>query len=142
MPTHVPKTTKEALNMVKRGWMFLLKKNPTIFAPLTFWMVFGGFIFLYNYVSADKFSIKEAKPIGAVETRSYGIIDRAIAAQKPSGVPIIFNNQLWGYEDTTFIAKVDANRPILLVFDKTTKRVYQVEFTGAGPKMQLQQKRF
>jgi len=138
MPARVPKTTREALNMIKRGWMFLIKKNPAVFAPLTFWMLFGGFIFIYKYIDADTFQVKEAKPIGQVT--SFSIMPQAFAGEK-NGPPITFNNQVWGYEDTTFVVKAVSDRPILLVYDKVTKKVYEVEFAGRNYKMQLQMKR-
>jgi len=139
MPPRVPKTTKEALNMVKRGWMFLLKKNPAVFAPLSFWMLFGGFIFLYNYVDADKFTVKEAQPLSQ---SSFNIMPQAVASEMGGGVPIVFNNQLWGYEDTTFIAKVAIDRPILLVYDKISKKVYEIEFSpGRDIKQQMKMQR-
>ena len=144
MPHHVPKTTKEAMNMVQRGWLFLLKKNPAIFAPLTFWMFFGGFIFLYNYVDADKFTVKEAKPLSQVTSPSFSIIPQAVAAQ-PGGqrgdIPITFNKQVWGYEDTTLIVKADKYHPILLVFDKITQKVYEVEFTGRDYRTKMQMRK-
>ena len=131
MPVHVPKTSKEAMNMVKRGWMFLLKKNPAIFVPLTFWILFGGFIFLYQYVDADKFIMKEAKPIG--ESVSFSIMPQAIAGNNNN--PVVFNNKVWGYEDTTLIVKALKDRPVLLVYDKITQKVYEVEFYGRSFKM-------
>jgi hypothetical protein len=135
--SRTPKTTKEAMTMVQRGWTFLLKRNPTIFAPLTLWMLFGGFIFIYKYVDADTFEVKEAKPISQVVT-PFSIVPQAFAEDKNAwGVPIIFNNQIWGYEDTTLIAKVDKTRPILLVYDKIAKKVYEVEFHGSDYKTQL-----
>lgn len=138
----LPKTTREALNMVKRGWFFLLKKNPAIFAPLTFWMLFGGFIFLYNYVDADKFTVKEAKPLSETVSPSFSIVPQALAGDKRSGIPIYFNKQLWGYEDTTFVAKVASDRPVILVYDKQTKKVFEIEFSsGRDIKRQLQQQR-
>lgn len=137
MPLHVPKTTKEALNMVKRGWIFLLKRNPTIFAPLTFWMIFGGFIFLYQYVDADKFMVKEAKPIG--QSVSFSIMPQAIAENNNDN-PVMFGNKIWGYEDTTLIVKALIDRPVLLVYDKINRKVYEVEFYGRSYKSQMQRK--
>jgi len=145
MPSHTCKTTKEALSMIRRGWLFLLKKNPAITIPLSFWMIFGGFIFLYNYVDADKFTIREAKPIGALyqpTTPKLKIMPEALAETNLGGIPIIFNGQIWGYEDTTFTAKVAIDRPVLLVYDKISKKVYEVEFTAnRDVKMQLQKRR-
>jgi hypothetical protein len=131
-----PKTTKEAFNMIKRAWLFLLKRNPAVFAPLTFWMIFGGFIFLYNYVSADKFTIKEAKPIGQVVSPSLSLTPQAFAEEKADGPPIVFDGKVWGYEDVSFIVKAVSGQPVLLVYDTITKKVYEVEFAGRNYKMQ------
>jgi hypothetical protein len=140
MTRKLPRTTKEAIDMIRKGWMFLMKKYPIFVTPLTFWMVFGGFIFLYNYTSADKFEIKEAKPLGEITPSSF--MPTAFAIQKTDGIPIIFNDQKWGYEDTTFIAKVAKDRPVLLVYDKISKKVYEIGFSSnRDVKMQLQQKR-
>ena len=131
MPIHVPKTSKEAMNMVKRGWMFLLKKNPAIFIPLTCWMLFGGAIFVYKYVAANTFEVKEAKPIG--EAVSFSIMPQAIAGDISN--PVVFNNKVWGYEDTTLTVKALKDRSVLLVYDKVTRKVYEVEFYGRSFKM-------
>ena len=136
-----PKTTREALNMIKRAWLFLIKRNPAVFAPLTFWMIFGGSIFLYNYVDADKFSIKEAKPIGQVVSPSFDIVPKAFAGQRNDGPPIVFDGKIWGYEDITFVVKAVNDKPVLLVYDTITKKVYEVEFAGRDYKRQLQMKR-
>lgn len=135
MPTRkviIPKTTNEAIEMIKRGWWFLAKKYPVFVAPLSFWMIFGGAIFMYNYVAADRFEVKEAKPLSQPTSANFSIMPQAYAGG--DGPPIIFNGQLWGYEDTRFIVKAVANKPILLVYDQISKKVYEVEFYGASYK--------
>lgn len=125
-----PKTTKEAATMVSKGWLWLAKKYPAVLLPLTLWMLFGGGIFLYNYTAANKIQIKEAQPISQVvqpKAFDFSIVQSAYAGIQP-GNPIIFNGQLWGYEDTTLTVKAVKDSPLLLVYDKKTKRVYQVEF--------------
>jgi len=122
-----PETQVEALKMVAQIWGWLLKRNPAIFLPLTLWMLFGGGIYFYNYMSADKVSIKDAVPLSENKTE-FSIMPQAVAGGNANDVPIVFNNQLWGYEDTTFVAKVDKHRPIILVYNKVTKEVKQVEF--------------
>ena len=122
-----PETQMEALSMVGKSWYWLVTKNPVVFIPLTFWMLFGGGIFFYNYVSADKVTIKEAKPISENTDIKFSIVPQAYATGD-QGVPIRYNGQLWGYEDTNFVAKVDKNRPIILVYDKRTKEVKEVSF--------------
>jgi hypothetical protein len=87
MPTHrrKPKTEKEAWGMVFSGWRFLLttrietitdivKKG--IYWPLTFYMLFGGSIFAYNYFTVDKFEIKEF----GNNTTEFSLMPQAYAA--------------------------------------------------------------
>jgi len=127
MTKKIPKTTAEALEMIKKGWFFMLKKYPIFFYPLTLWMIFGGGIFLYQYITTDTFTIKELKkPL--TSQASFNIIDYAYATEKDD-IPIIFNGEFWGaYEDTTLEVKAVKDKPILLVYDKILKKVYQVDF--------------
>jgi hypothetical protein len=53
-------------------------------------------------------------------------------AQSKSGVPIIFDGKLWGYEDTDLEVKAVLGKPTLLVHNKMTHRVYEVEFYGGS----------
>ena len=112
--------------MAAKAWTWLITKNPIVFIPLTFWMLFGGGIFLYNYVATDKVTIKNAEPLSenAIE---LSLIPKAFAGGDKS-MPIVYNGRLWGYEDTNFVAKVDKDRPIILVYDKRSKEVKQVSF--------------
>jgi len=122
-----PENQVEAMKMIAKLWGWLLKKNPAIFLPLTLWMLFGGLVYGYNYLSADKVTIKNAVPLSE-NTTQFSIMPQAVAQKNPKDIPIIYNGQLWGYEDTNFVAKVDNRRPIILVYNKITKEVKQVEF--------------
>lgn len=124
--TREPKTQIEALTMIAKIWGWLIKKNPAIFLPLTFWMLFGGAYYAYNYIVTDKVNIKDAQPLSENKSE-ISIMPQAVAGEQV-GNPIIFNGKLWGYEDTTYIAKVDKLRPVILVYNKNTKEVKQVEF--------------
>jgi len=130
-----PKTTKEATTMIAKAWLWLSKKYPVFILPLTLWMIFGGVIYFYNYMTADKFQIKEAQPISQFEQpkSDFSIMPYAVAAEpqinyRGNGIPIVFNNQLWGYEDTTLVVKAVKDKSLLLVYNKKTHKVYQVVF--------------
>lgn len=138
-----PETLSEAMTMVQKGWFWLLKKQPAIALPLTLWMLFGGGIFLYNYLSADKFEVKEAKPIGeslqiqqnTPITLNFSPMPQAVAAQT-RGKEIRWNNKLYGYEDVDYIAKVAEGQSKILVYHWPTKKVYQIDF-DTDYKMQM-----
>lgn len=130
-----PETFTEAITMVQKGWFWFLKKYTAISLPLTLWMIFGGGIFLYNYLSADKFEVKEAKPIGESHqiqqntpiTLNFSPMPQAVAAQT-AGKEIRWNNKLYGYEDIDYTAKVVNGQPMILVYHWPTKKVYQIDF--------------
>ena len=134
-----PETQMEAIKMITNLWGWLIKKNPAIFLPLTLWMLFGGGIYLYNYLSADKVTIKNAVPLSENKTE-FSIMPKAVAGGNPSDTPILYNGRLWGYEDTMWVAKVDKYRSIILVYNKITKEVKQVEF-DTDIKMQLKMRK-
>jgi len=117
-----PKSQMEALTIVSKAWMWLVKNNPIVFAPLTAWMLFGGFYFGWKIWVAPTFEIKEAKPIGA----EFSIMPKSYAG----GIPIQFNGKTWGYADTTFIAIVRSDEPSIVVYDKKSKKVWTVDFNS------------
>lgn len=133
-----PRTTKEALTMVRRGWLWLGKKYPWFIIPLTCWMMFGGGVYTYKYMSSHQVDIKEAEPIGQVvdstKTIDFSLFPLAYAEknQNPTGPPIIFNGRLWGYEDTTLVTKAVVGKSYILVYDKNTKKVFRVDFLDNG----------
>jgi hypothetical protein len=118
----IPETQLDALFIVGQAWSYLMKKNPVIFWPLTFYLLFGGGIFAYNYFTANKFEVKEAKPLGA----EFSIMPKAYAG----GIPIRFEGKTWGYADTNFVAVVRIDAPGIVVYDKRSKRVFNVEFSS------------
>lgn len=143
-----PKTSKEAISMIQKGWFWFLRKYPTLSIPLTVWMLFGGVYFSYTNFIADKFEVKKAQPIGEFspiqqEHGGWSIMSSAEAAEQDrSGVPIRWNKQLWGYEDTTFVAKVLKGSPAILVLDKKSGEVVEVQFYGTDYKKQMRQQQY
>ena len=133
--------------MIVRGWLWLLRHYPVVAGPLTLWMLFGGGIFLYNYMTANKFELKAAHPIGQILSpmpeymktgaRSY-MMSTAWSEPAPGGRPIVFEGKLWGYENENLEVRAVAGKSILLVHDRQTHQVYEVEFeTGSTYEKQL-----
>ena len=124
--------------MVGKGWLWLGKKYPIVVVPLTCWMLFGGGVYLYNYMTSNKVQIKEAEPIGQVvdstKTRDFSVFPLAYAEPNTNtnGPPIMFSGKLWGYEDTTLIAKAVIGKPYILVYDKKQQKVFRVDFLDNG----------
>ena len=44
----------------------------------------------------------------------------------------MFSGKLWGYEDTTLIAKAVIGKPYILVYDKKQQKVFRVDFLDNG----------
>lgn len=149
-----PNTKEEAQEMVKKGWWWLMKKFPIIMYPITVWLMFGGLVFLYNYLVADKYSVRDAIPLGEVRTQEthvpFTFFPTATAAPSmgdPKGPPIYWEiidensgekiRKLWGYEDTTFEAKKVQGMPYILLYDKVDLKVKVVEFDEGSAYQQL-----
>jgi len=125
MPIHKPHTEREAWNYVMKGWMFLLTNKAQsitdimkkgFYWPLTFYMLFGGGIFSYNYFTADKVSIGEIKKLGEIPASS-----KVQTALYYGGDPIIINGNTIGlFYDPNFIAYAATNG-ILFLYDKRTR---------------------
>jgi len=107
---------------MSKMWGWLLRKYPILYAPLTFWMVFGGAIYGYQYATSETFELKDAVPLG--ESVNFSVMPQALAGQQ--GPPVVFGGRTWGYEDTNFVAKVLADQPVILVYNKKTGAVKQV----------------
>ena len=75
----------------------------------------------------------ESWSIWSVMPQAYA--DETQDMRKQQGAPgIWFNNELYGYENQRFVAKVILNKPIILVYDTRTKLVHEVEFHGSMEK--------
>lgn len=119
----VPKTTKEAIEMIRLGWMFLFKKYPARVGLITAWLAFGGFYYLYNYMSADKVSLGEIKTLGAsVETvpSEFSIMPRAYAGMG-GGEEIVIDGKKTGYYyNPRYISYITTDGQVF-VYDKVSK---------------------
>ena len=118
-------TQAEAWMTIAKTWVWLTKKNPLIMGPLTFYLLFGGAIFGYNYLSVDKMEVEKAVPLG--EQVQFSVMPKAYAGQ---GVPIVWMGKTWGYEDTTMVVKKVLNENFLLVYDKVAGSVSKVRYSG------------
>lgn len=117
----------EAMNYIWIGFKYFLLKH-TLKTVIVLMFIFGSALYIvYDHILPAKVRIEDAKPIG--QTTEFSVIPYAYS-QSRNGVPIIFNGQLYGYEDTTYIVKAVKDAPVLLVYDKLSKRVSKVEFYG------------
>ena len=133
-----PTTWREAKAMVFRGWGWLLRRYPALMLPATAYMAFGGLLFVYNTMTSNTFKIKDAVPLGenAQPPRVQPEFNlTSVAHAVPTGNamgarPIVFEGRTWGYEDTTFEARVAIDRPVIIVHDRVQHRVYDVDFNN------------
>jgi len=123
-----------------------MRTYPVPMYPITFWLLFGGFIFLQQYVSVDTFMVGDAEPISEVAQPelddvaiAFALFPQAVAAEPAdakfmaeymaSGGPMIeWDKKKYAVEDVRFESKVATNGKIY-VYKKATKEVKWVKFS-------------
>ena len=135
-PTHTehrePKTDREAWQCLVSATVFFFQKRPLkmVVAVILFFGAPG--IVCYDYLTTDRVKVSEAKPIS--EEVRFHLTPQAVAGE-PDGPPILFDGNLYGYEDTLYTAKVLQGTNVILVYDKRVKKVWKAEFYSKLNKM-------
>lgn len=119
------KSDKDAWECFVSAFVYFFRKRP-LKTGLFVILFFGApGIVAYQYFTTDRVKIEEAKPMG--QNIQFEVMSKAYAGDQ--GIPIIWNNEIWGYEDTNYAAKIVKDAPIVLIYDKITKKVWKSEFT-------------
>lgn len=138
MPIRRPKTEKEAWRMIISGWRFLLltrietitdivKKG--IYWPLTFYMLFGGGIFAYNYFTVDKFEIKEF----GEATTEFSLIPSAYAAPQDK-TKVQIGKQSVAVETYPFDAYIEKGFGYIIIVPKGSEQGIGIKIPDAQKK--------
>ena len=106
--------------MIAKLWIWLIKKQPLIYAPLTPYLLFGGLWFGIQYFSADKVTLQDAVPIG----QEFSVTPKAYAGAEP----LMINGKQYGWIDASFECWKLAGDNALLVYHKPTGTIKRVQF--------------
>lgn len=121
-----PRSAGQAIDSIFKGLKYFLQHEPWK-TMIVLMFVFGSALYiLYDVIVPEKIQIKDAEPLNKPTSSLF--MENAYAGDQ--GIPIIFDGQIYGYEDTMFVAKVVEDAPVILVFDKATHKVKKVEFQG------------
>lgn len=87
---------------------------------------------LMEMATTERVEIRQATPRTAEPTgANFSLHSQATAGeQQKKGVPIVWGGVVWGYADTNFITHKLLGYPIILIKDKRTNAVVEVEATG------------